>query len=89
MKAVITVIGKDKTGIIYGVTSVLAENEVNIMDINQTIMQEFFTMIMLVDLKGMKGDFEDLKKKLEKKAEELQVTIRIQHEDIFKSMHEV
>jgi len=89
MKAVITVIGKDKTGIISGVTTVLSENDVNIMDINQTIMQEFFTMIMLVDLKGMKGGFEELKKKLEKKAEELKVTIRIQHEDIFNCMHEV
>lgn len=89
MKAVITVIGKDKTGIIYGVTSVLAENEVNIMDINQTIMQDFFTMVMLVDLKGMKGDFEELKQKLEKKGEELCVNIRLQHEDIFKCMHEV
>jgi ACT domain-containing protein len=89
MKAVITVIGKDKTGIIYGVTSVLAENDVNIMDINQTIMQDYFTMVMLVDLKGMKGDFEELKKKLEKKGEELCVNIRIQHEDIFKCMHEV
>ena len=89
MKAVITVIGKDKTGIIFGVTSVLSENDVNIMDINQTIMQEFFTMIMLVDLKGMKVEFEELKKKLEKKAEEIKVTIRIQHEDIFNCMHEV
>ncbi|HEY5575725.1 MAG TPA: ACT domain-containing protein [Clostridiaceae bacterium] len=89
MKTVITVIGKDKTGIISGVTTVLAENEVNIMDINQTIMQEYFTMIMLVDLKGMKGGFEELKKKLEKKAEQLKVTIRIQHEDIFNCMHEV
>lgn len=89
MKAVITVIGKDKTGIISGVTTVLSENDVNIMDINQTIMQEFFTMIMLVDLKGIKVSFEELKKKLEKKAEELKVTIRIQHEDIFNCMHEV
>jgi ACT domain-containing protein len=89
MKAVITVIGKDKTGIIYGVTSVLAENDVNIMDINQTIMQDYFTMIMLVDLTGMEGDFEELKKKLQKKGEELCVNIRIQHEDIFKCMHEV
>ena len=89
MKAVITVIGKDKTGIISGVTTVLAENGVNIMDINQTIMQEYFTMIMLVDLKGMKGGFEELKKKLEKKAGKLKVTVRIQHEDIFNCMHEV
>ncbi|MHC1721450.1 MAG: ACT domain-containing protein [Clostridiaceae bacterium] len=89
MKAVITVIGMDKTGIIYGVSSVLAVNDVNIMDISQTILQEYFTMVMLVDLDKMKVNLEELKKQLQKKAEELKVTIRIQHEDIFKSMHEV
>ncbi len=89
MKAVITVIGKDKKGIIYGVTSVLAENDINILDINQTIMQEYFTMIMLVDLSAMKTGFEELKGKLVKKGEELNVNIRIQHEDIFKCMHEI
>jgi len=89
MKAVITVIGMDKTGIIYGVSSVLAENDVNIMDISQTILQEYFTMVMLVDLSKMKVNLEELKKQLQKKAEELKVTIRIQHEDIFKCMHEV
>jgi len=89
MKAVITVIGMDRTGIIYGVSSVLAENDVNIMDISQTILQEYFTMVMLVDLSKMKVNLEELKKQLQKKAEELKVTIRIQHEDIFKCMHEV
>ena len=89
MKAVITVIGMDRTGIIYGVSSVLAENDVNIMDISQTILQEYFTMVMLVDLTKMKVNLEELKKQLQKKAEELKVTVRIQHEDIFKCMHEV
>jgi len=89
MNAIITVIGKDKKGIIYGVTSVLAENDINVMDINQTLMQDYFTMIMLVDLTAMKIDFEDLKEKLWDKGEKLNVSIRIQHEDIFKCMHEV
>lgn len=89
MNAVITVIGKDKKGIIYGVTSVLAENDINIMDINQTLLQDYFTMIMLVDLTSMKVGFEDIKKALNDKAQDLKVSIRIQHEDIFKCMHEV
>lgn len=89
MNAVITVIGKDKIGIISGVTSVLSENKVNIMDINQTLLQEYFTMIMLVDLSLMDADFKALKSKLECKGEELRVSIKIQHEDIFKCMHEV
>jgi len=89
MNAIITVIGKDKKGIIYGVTSVLAESDINIMDINQTLLQDYFTMVMLVDLTMMKIDFEELKSKLEEKAKELKVSIRVQHEDIFKCMHEV
>ena len=89
MNAVITVIGKDKKGIIYGVTSILSENDINILDINQTIMQNYFTMIMLVDLSAMKIGFEELKKKLNEKGEQLKVSIRVQHEDIFKSMHEI
>lgn len=89
MNAVITVIGKDKKGIIHGVTSVLSENNINVMDINQTLLQEYFTMIMLVDLSEMDIDFKLLKSKLENKAVELAVTITIQQEDIFKCMHEV
>jgi ACT domain-containing protein len=89
MNAVITVIGKDKKGIINGVTSVLSENNINVMDINQTLLQEYFTMIMFVDLSVMDVDFKTLKTKLEKKAGELGVSITVQHEDIFKCMHEV
>lgn len=89
MNAVITVIGKDKKGIIHGVTSVLSENNINVMDINQTLLQDYFTMIMFVDLSVMGIDFKVLKDKLESKAAELMVTITIQHEDIFKCMHEV
>ncbi|MGN1350361.1 MAG: ACT domain-containing protein [Anaerovoracaceae bacterium] len=89
MKAVITVIGQDKIGIIYNVTSVLAEYDVNILDINQTIMQEVFTMIMVVDLAKMPVSFEELQKKLAQKGEEIGLSIRIQHEGIFNAMSEI
>ncbi|MDD6255073.1 MAG: ACT domain-containing protein [Eubacteriales bacterium] len=89
MKAVITVIGQDKIGIIYNVSSVLAEYDVNILDINQTIMQDLFTMIMVVDTSSMPVSFEEIQKKLEEKGNEIGVNIRIQHEGIFNAMSEL
>ncbi|MGL4606845.1 MAG: ACT domain-containing protein [Eubacteriaceae bacterium] len=89
MKAVITVIGNDRTGIIYNVSKVLAETEVNIEDISQTIMQDFFTMIMLVDLKKMTVDFNTLKTTLEEVGQSIEMSIRIQHEDLFNAMHTI
>lgn len=89
MKAIITVVGKDKVGIIAGVSTLLAEANVNILDISQTILQEYFTMIMLVDLSHTKLSLETLKEKLNKKGEELGVSIRLQHEDIFQAMHRI
>lgn len=89
MKAVITVIGKDRVGIIAGVSSILAENNVNIQDLSQTIMQDIFTMIMMVDTSEMSTDFISLAAVLEKKGAELGLSIRIQHEDIFNSMHRI
>ncbi|HEY5562025.1 MAG TPA: ACT domain-containing protein [Clostridiaceae bacterium] len=87
MKAIITVIGKDQFGIIAGTSTVLTQCNVNILDISQTILSSYFTMIMLVDLEKTDLSFVDLKDKLIKKGEELGVSINIQHEDIFKSMH--
>ena len=89
MKAVITVIGQDKIGIIYQVTSVLAEYDVNILDINQTIMQDVFTMMMVVDHDEDTGSFEELQKKLKKKEKKWGMSIRIQHEGIFRAMSEI
>ncbi|HBC95311.1 MAG TPA: ACT domain-containing protein [Clostridium sp.] len=89
MKAFITVIGKDKVGIIYKITSVLFENNINILDINQTLIENYFTMIMLVDLSKMKTDFTSIKNILENKAREMGVDIKIQREDIFTSMQEI
>ena len=89
MRAVITVIGTDRVGIIAGVSTILAESNVNILDITQTIMQGLFTMIMLVDISEAKISFEQLSSRLSAKGDELGLKIRVQHEDIFKSMHEI
>ena len=89
MKAVVTVIGKDKEGIIAEITSALAENKVNVLEISQTILQNYFTMIMIVDLEKMKKDFNHLKEILEEVGKKIDVSIKIQHEDIFNSMHTV
>ena len=89
MKAIVTVIGKDKVGIIAQVSTVLAENTVNILDISQTILQDYFTMIMLVDLSRMKISFSELNKKLEEKGKTIGLQIKIQREEVFKAMHQV
>ena len=89
MKAVLTVMGIDKTGIIAKTSSLLYENDINILDINQTIMQNIFTMVMLVDVSSTKLDFGELYDKLAGLGKELGVEIRIQHEDIFNSMHRI
>ena len=89
MRAVITVIGKDKVGIIAGISSILADYGVNILDISQTIMQEIFTMVMLVDISKICSSFSLLSDRLDEKGTELGVSVRIQHEDIFNSMHRI
>ena len=89
MKAILTVIGKDKVGIIAGISSVLQELNINILDVNQTIMSEFFTMIMMLDLKLSKNNFEEIKNILEDKGKKLGVEVKIQREEIFNSMYTV
>jgi ACT domain-containing protein len=89
MKAIVTVIGEDRVGIIAGISTALAENQVNILDISQTVLQEYFTMIMLVDLSGITLPFTGLAEVLKKKGETLGVAVKIQREDIFKSMHHI
>ena len=89
MRAVITVLGHDKIGIIYHVTKVLSENKVNVLDISQTILQNFFTMIMIVDLENCVVKFEELQNKLDETGREMGLSIKIQHQDIFDSMHTI
>ncbi len=89
MKAVVTVIGKDKCGIIAKVSAFLAENGVNIEDISQTIMQGNFTMMMLCGLENSKLEIVKLADKAKELGDEIGVNIHFQHEDIFNSMHEI
>ena len=89
MRAVITVVGKDKVGIIAEVSRVLSENRVNILDISQTIMQDMFTMIMLVDVSEAAIAFSALSDTLSGLGNALGLTIHIQHEDLFNSMHRI
>lgn len=89
MRAIVTVIGKDKVGIIAYVCSLLAENGVNILDISQTVMQEYFTMIMLVEKPGDGIEFDELSRLLSDAGREQSLAIRIQREDIFNAMHRI
>lgn len=89
MKAIVTVIGKDHVGIIAAVCALLSEKNVNVMDISQTIMQEYFTMMMLVDVSAANVPFAQLKEELAAAGEERNLDIRIQREDIFNAMHRI
>lgn len=89
MKAFITVIGKDRVGIIAAVSSALAKLSINIEDISQTILQGTFTMIMAVDLSGATVSFEEAVAALKQKGEELGVEIIMRHEAIFQAMHRI
>ena len=89
MKAIVTVIGKDKPGIIAKVSTALAENQVNIEDISQSIVQDYFTMIMLCNLKDSKLSLKEIITLLNKVGEEIGVSIHVQHEEIFNAMHNI
>ncbi|MCI8594302.1 MAG: ACT domain-containing protein [Oscillospiraceae bacterium] len=89
MKAIVTVIGKDHVGIIASVCALLAEQKVNVLDISQTVMQDYFTMIMMVDAAESDVPFAELSSLLEAKGQEIGLSIRIQREDIFNAMHRI
>jgi ACT domain-containing protein len=89
MNAIITVVGTDKVGIIAKVTSYLAEQRVNIIDITQTILSGNFVMMMMVNLDGSAISIEELRSSLAQKAEELAVEINIMNERVFSAMHRV
>lgn len=90
MKAIVTVVGKDRVGIIAEICSLLAQMNVNINDINQTVMQDdFFSMVMLTDIGKSTLSFGEISGKLAAKGEEMGLSVRIQLEDIFNSMHRI
>jgi ACT domain-containing protein len=89
MKAVVTVTGKDKVGIISMTSAECAKRGVNIIDISQTVLNEYFAMIMLVSLDDMKLDFAKFASEMSEKGKENGVDIRVMHEDIFNTMHRI
>ena len=89
MKIVVTVVGKDRVGIIALVSQILAENNVNILSINQNIMDGFFNMILIAEISGSKIKLADLQQTLSERGQEINVDIKAQHEDIFNVMHNI
>lgn len=89
MKAIVTVIGRDKVGITANVCMLLAQHNINILDITQTVLQEFFTMVMLVDTATAGMPFDEIRKSLVDGGKMLGLDIRIQREDIFDAMHTI
>lgn len=89
MKAIVTVIGKDQVGIIASVCALLSGYDVNILNISQTILQEYFVMVMLVDLTRCQSSIVELSEKLDQSGRERGLSIRIQREDIFNAMHRI
>lgn len=89
MKAIVTVIGRDRVGIIAGVCSLLSQHNINILDISQTVMQEYLTMVMLVDMSACQKPFGEVSDALRLAGEEQELSIRIQREDIFNAMHRI
>ena len=88
-RAVITVLGHDKVGIIANICTYLAGANINILDISQTILQGFFSMMMVVDVSGRNRSFDDLINELNELGEGIGMQIKIQHEEIFNTMHRI
>lgn len=89
MKAVITIIGADKIGIVHKVTGLMEKFNLNIIDISQTVMDKYFTMVMLIDLSKSKEDFDQIVEAFDKLGKEIGMEIKIQHQDIFDAMHQI
>ena len=89
MKAIVTVVGKDRVGIIANVCTALANFNVNVLDISQTVMQGYFTMMMATDVSGSTVPMAQLAAEMEKIGTQMGLSIRIQREDIFEAMHRI
>lgn len=89
MKAIVSVFARDAKGITAYVTAILAQQGINILDISQTLMQEYFAMIMLVDLTDCPLPFDELSRLLQEKGEERALSVHIQRQDIFDAMHRI
>ncbi|SHJ96743.1 ACT domain-containing protein [Desulforamulus aeronauticus] len=88
-RIIVSVIGQDRVGIIAKVSTILAENQVNILDISQTILQEFFAMVLVADMEKSPIELDLLKETLNQAGQDLGVKIEAQHEDVFRYMHRI
>jgi len=88
-RIIITVLGLDQVGIIAMISNILADNSINILDISQTILQGFFTMVMVVDISQSNIDVKELREILVGKGQEMGLQVTVQHEDLFKYMHRI
>jgi ACT domain-containing protein len=88
-RAIVTIIGSDRVGIIAGIANVLSDANVNILDISQSVIREYFTMIMMVDIAAASVSFEGLRQALDDKGHQLGVKVEIQREEIFQAMHRI
>ncbi len=89
MRAIITVVGKDTVGILAKVSTLCAEQGASIIDVTQTVMQEMFVMVMMVDISGMSVDIGVLRDKMDILGANMNLNIHVMHEDIFNSMHKI
>ena len=89
MKAVVTVVGKDRVGIIASVCTALAEYQVNVLDINQTVMQGYFTMMMVAEVSACNVPLAELVTRMDEIGKDMGLSIRVQREDIFEAMHRI
>lgn len=89
MKAVITVVGHDMVGILAKVSSMCAQKNANVIEVTQSVMQDLFAMIMLVDISSLNGEFSALSEEMAQLGKDLGLSIHVMHEDIFNSMHRI
>lgn len=89
MQAIITAIGMDKVGIVHEISGLINKYNMNIVNINQEIMEDYFTMIIIVNIDNVNAEFDEVVKAFEELGDKLKIEIKIQHEDIFKAMHRI
>ena len=89
MRAVLTVIGKDTVGILAKVSAVCAKHEANVIEVTQSVLQDMFAMIMLIDIQNLKVPFAQLSEEMTELGKALNLSIHVMHEDIFNSMHRI
>jgi len=89
MRAIVTVLGSDRVGVVAAISKALADHSINILDIQQGVLQDIFSMVMLVDVSGMTMSFPEIKKNLQEVGKAIGMDVRIQREDIFEAMNRI